>query len=127
MLDGAVAATPRVLIVPSLDMEQVVKNPRWPAAFLLDLGGELENQNGKIWRRVLGVTVMTAEPRDGFGEKAMREVIRLGELMVAELELSTSDSAIFLLGDTDTEAVTSTNGQIFVHKTWNFVYRIERT
>lgn len=116
----------RVLIVPAVDIQLLMQNPRWPTALMNDGGGELDPNNHKLWRRALEVTVVTGVPRDTWGEEAARQMLDLGEALVAGLEYNTNDS-LFLEADSDIAVETTSMGIMIVHKTYTFAYEIQRS
>lgn len=123
---GGGATFNRVMILPSLDMEIVMKNPRWPTAVMLDGGGTLDKDNHKIWTRTMEVVVIDAHPRDAWGEESVRQVLDLGEVLIAGLEYNINDS-LFLEGDSDFASEVTTLGLLIVGKSYNFEYELERS
>ena len=116
----------RVLIVPAVDIELLMQNPRWPTALMWDGGGTLDPHNHKIWTRTLNVTVVTAHPRDTWGEETARQLLDLGETLVAGLEYNITDS-IFLAAESDTETEVTPLGVLVASKNYAFEYELERT
>ena len=123
---GGGTAFLRVLIVPAVDIERLMQNPRWPTALMWDGGGTLDPHNHKIWTRILNVTVVTAHPRDTWGEESARQLLDLGETLTAGLEQNTTDS-VFLAADQDDEIETTLMGTLIVNKVYRFEYQLERT
>lgn len=123
---GGGATFNRVLILPSTDLELLMQNPRWPTAVLTDAGGVLDEHNHKLWRRTLEVTVIDAHPRDTWGEESVRQVLDLGEALVAGIEYNTLDS-LFLAADSDIASETTAMGLLIVAKTYAFTYELERS
>lgn len=116
----------RVLIIPAVDIQLLMQNPRWPTALMNDGGGILDEHNHKLWRRILNVTVVDAHPRDTWGEESTRQLFDLGEALVAGLEYNVND-ALFLEADSDIVVETAPLGLLIVHKTYSFAYEIERS
>ena len=116
----------RVLIVPAISIEILMQNPRWPTALMWDGGGVLDPHNHKIWKRVLNVTVVTSHPRDTWGEESARQLLDLGEVLIAGLEYNTTDS-VFLAQDQDDEPEMLPLGVLIVSKLYKFEYELERT
>lgn len=123
---GGGTAFNRVLIVPLVDIDVLMQNPRWPAALINDGGGELDPHNHKIWRRVLEITVVDSHQRDPWGEVSTREMLDLGETLVAGLEYNNTDS-LFLEADSDIAAEFTRLGVMIVHKTYTFAYKLRRS
>ncbi len=122
---GGGTAFLRVLIVPAIDIELLMQNPRFPTALMWDGGGELDRHNQKIWTRTLNVTVVTAHPRDTWGEESVRQLFDLGKTLIAGLEYNTTDS-VYLAHDSETPVEQTPLGMLIVSKTYEFAYELER-
>lgn len=123
---GAAIAFPRTMIVPFLDVERLLKNPRWPAALITDNGGTLNERNGKIWTRSFSVSVVDSHPRDHVGEETALALTDLGDYLLAALEYDT-DMDIWNAGDDDLEALGTDAGVLVLVKTYRFTAEIQRT
>lgn len=124
--DGGPLAFNLVRILPTDDIDNVLRLPRWPQAVIVDKGGTIDPLNGKVWDRIMSVTIFVMMPRDPAGEKAVEELLRKGDILTSSLEYDETDSAIFLIADSDFEAVEFEEGAIVVSKSYHFRYSIER-
>lgn len=116
----------RVWIVPAVDLDTVLKIPRFPMALINDAGGELSPVNGKVWTRQMDITILDVKPRDHAGEQGTIQILNLGEALVAALEWNRTDG-LFLAADSDVEAVTVKKGLMIFTKTYTFQYQIQRS
>ena len=127
VVDGsAVKVFPRTMIVPFLDVERLMKNPRWPAALITDNGGTLNERNGKIWTRNFSVSVVDSHPRDNVGELTVKELWDMGDFLLTAMEYDT-DLTIWNAGDDDLEAVGTDAGVLVLVKTYRFTAELQRT
>ena len=124
-LGGGTPTFDRVLIMPVADIEILMQNPRWPAAIIVDGGGTLDEHNHKLWKRTFDVIVVDAHPRDTFGEESTRQMLDLGEALVAGLEYNNTDG-LFLEADSDVQTEITMMGLMIAAKTYTFAYEIQR-
>jgi len=123
---GGGAAFPRVLIVPAVNIDHLMREPRWPAALINDAGGVLDEFNHKIWRRRMDITVVACRMRDPWSEVSTQDLLDRGEALVAALEYNTTDG-IYLAQDSDVMAFVTNLGVAVVQKTYTFAYQIQRS
>jgi hypothetical protein len=125
--DGGSDAFNRVLLVPIIDIDMLMEGTaRWPAAFVTDGGGQLDNLNGKLWTRRMLVTVMDNIVRSDFGVRSLEQVLKKCDLVQDALEHTRSDSEIFMVADTDAQVEVLDEHTMFVYKTLTFQYTIEK-
>ncbi|MCZ7608498.1 MAG: hypothetical protein M5U25_21135 [Planctomycetota bacterium] len=127
VVDGsAVPVFTRVWIAPFLNLDQVVQVPRWPAAIIVDKGGEYDLYNGKIMTRRFSVSIMDCHPRDHVGEETSLQILDRGEYLMTAMEYDT-DIQIYNAGDDDLEAIALESGLMILLKTYNFTAQYLRT
>ena len=128
LVDTGTAGSPKcfnsVWIGPSIDLKTMLLVPRTPLALITDGGGRLQPANGKVWDRLMHVTIIVSKPRDHVGRWATLEVMRLGTIMRAALKLSRANDAVECLEDSEEGELVSETGNVFVAKTYNFSYSI---
>ena len=123
---GAVKQFSRVDIMPFLDIERLMRIPRWPAAVIFDNGGTLDQYNGKIWTRLFSIAVIDCHPRDSIGQETVLQIHDRGEFLIDRLEYE-EDLNIFTAGDDDLEAIGHDNGLFVLVKTYRFTAQFERS
>lgn len=121
----ALATFDQVWIAPFIDVERLLMIPRFPAAIIVDSGGEYDAFNGKIMVRQFSITVLDAHPRDHIGEETSLALLDLGETLMGALEYDT-DIDIFNAGDSDLEALGTDTGILILAKTYKFTATYER-
>ena len=117
---GSVKQFDRVWIAAFVDLESMLTIPRFPAAVIVDGGGETDRINGQIMTRQFSVTVVDAHPRDHMGEEAVLQVIDRGEFLTAALKYDTSIE-IYNASDDDLVAIATEMGLMVLMKTYRFV------
>lgn len=125
LMDGGSKVFNSVWIGPNVDIDRVLPFNRTPMAIISDQGGTLQRPNGKVWDRILGVTVVCNRPRDPVGQKSALDLIAKGELLIAELNNDRDDSGIFCYSDSEEFMIPTETANLFVAKTWYFRYSIE--
>lgn len=124
IMDGSDKAFNSVWIGPSIDIEKMLLVPRTPLALITDGGGKLQASNGKVWDRLMHVTIVVTKPRDHVGRWATLETMRLGTLLRAALKLSRANDALMCFEDSEEGELENDAGQLFVSKTYHFAYSI---
>ena len=122
---NAANAFPRVLVVPAVNIDHLMSEPRWPTALINDGGGQLDEFNHKIWRRRMDITVVACRMRDPWNEVATQDLLDRGEALIAALEYNTTDG-IYLISDSDVTPFVTDMGIAIVQKTYTFAYQIQR-
>lgn len=123
---SSVVQFPRVWIMPFLDLDKLMQNPRWPTAVIIDKGWTLNQSNGKIKSGAFDVVIVDAHPRDHVGDKTVLEIMDKGDLLVTALEYDT-DNAVHSAGAGATDSITLDGGLIVVARTFTFTYELRRS
>jgi len=127
VVDGSAATVfSRVWIAPFINLDQMVHIARWPAAIIVDKGGQYDAYNGKIMLRQFSVSIMDCHPRDHVGEETSLQILDKGEYLVTTLEYD-SDNSVFNASDDDLEAIALESGLLILLKTYNFTAQYLRT
>lgn len=123
---SSVVQFPRVWMMPYLDLDKLLQNPRFPTAVIIDKGWSLDAANGKIKRGAFDVVIVDSKPRDHIGDATVLELMDKGDLLVTALEYD-SDNSVFSAGAGATDSVTLDGGIIIVARTFNFTYELKRS
>lgn len=102
------------------------KIPRWPKAYLTDLGGQRDPFTGDLSNRLAAVTLVVFEPRGVDGKRASKTLAQLDEAVSELLTHTRPGNNIALLADSD-EGVEGSDALEFYVKTIVFEYEVERT
>lgn len=116
----------RVERAATIDPQGILLEPRWPAAFIIDMGGELSAVNGKVWNRAMAIVIAVCEPQDVMGAIASRELIELAAVVQTAFEADRSDDGIAMVNDSDAVMEDVNSGSLIYTKTLMFIYEIEK-
>lgn len=124
-ITSGVKAFPRVWVAPgqTLDIERLLRVPRWPTAVILDGGFTTEKSNGKIRRGQFDVAVVSCKQRDQVGDATALEIMDLGDVLAAALEIDV-DNAIFAAGAGKQDSITWGDTLLVVARRYTFEYAL---
>lgn len=112
----------------SIDGDRILKIPAFPSAVLTQLGGELNDANGEIWTRRMGVTVVVKSAWDPFGDRAAEQLDDLCDDVINELQDDQRDEGIICIYESEDDSVISENHKTdYAYRTLVFQYKIDRT
>ena len=122
----AIGSFNQIWVAPFVDIDRIVKIPRFPTAVIVDNGGTIDPYNGKIMTRQFSITILDTSLRDHIGEESSLDILDLGEGLVSALEYDTTIE-IFNASDEDLEAFGSDSQTLVLAKTYNFVSEYVRS
>lgn len=106
--------------------ERIAKIPAFPAAIVMQLGGELDDANGEIWSRQLGVAVLIQTAFDAFMDDASDKLDQYTSLVVDELQSTRRGNAIQCIQETEEQVVAIDDQTDILMKVSVFDYEIDR-
>lgn len=121
-----VKAFARVWVAPYLDMDMLLRIPRWPAAVISDKGFSINQSNGKVKTGAFEVAVVACTPRDQVGDASILDIMDLGDLLITGLEYD-SDNSVNNAAAGATDSIITEAGLMVVARKFTFTYEIRRT
>lgn len=125
-ISSGVKAFPRVWVQPYLDLEALMKEPRWPTAVLIDNGWKIDKSNGKVKRGAFSVVIVLAKPRDPVGDASVLSIMDYTDVTITAMEYSTA-SAIHAESAGGADYTTLEGGVLLVARALEFTYELRRT
>lgn len=120
-----VLAFSRVWIAPYLDLDVLLRIPRFPACVISDKGFSINQSNGKVKSGAFEVAVVTCTPRDHVGDATMLSLMDLGDLLISAMEYDT-DNSVHNAGAGATDSVVTEAGLIVAARKYMFTYEMRR-
>lgn len=110
---------------PGLDVVRLLKEARFPAALVTDMGGNLDPHNKKLWYRRLAITIVVDDQRDNMGDYAQDKCLDLGETVKDAFKLRTDLSLSVVPADDAVGSVEKGGTIALVFKTYYFSYELQ--
>lgn len=111
---------------PGLDIVRLLQEARFPAVLIADMGGLLDTNNHKIWKRRLAITVVVDNQRDNMGDYAHDTALDLSDQVIAALSMNTALGLSLLPRDDGVGALEDSGSIVLAFKTHYFEYEIQR-
>lgn len=125
-VSAGVKAFARVWIAPYLDMDALLRIPRWPACVISDKGFSINQSNGKVKTGSFEVAVVNCTPRDHVADMTTLDIMDLGDLLVTGLEYD-SDNSVNNAAAGATDSIITAAGLMIVARKFTFTYELRRT
>jgi len=125
VMNGGSVAFPRVFITNSVNLEELVKVPRFPVAVISpDEGATINATNGKILNGEFHITIIVMRPRDHIGETATLDLMDLSDLLVTAMEYDNDNSRFNYVSRTSPDTVNLDQATIVARSiTFNYMYQ----
>jgi hypothetical protein len=120
-----VKAFPRVWVQPYLDLEALMKEPRWPTAVIIDNGWKIDRSNGKVKRGLFSVVIVLAKPRDPVGDASVLSIMDYTDVTITALEYESTNS-IHSESAGGADYTTLEGGVLLVARALDFSYELRR-
>lgn len=125
-VSAGVKAFARVWIAPYLDMDALLRIPRWPACVISDKGFSINQSNGKVKTGSFEVAIVSCTPRDHVADMTTLDIMDLGDLLVTGLEYD-SDNSVNNAAAGATDSIITEAGLMIVARKFTFTYELRRT
>lgn len=114
-------------IVPFLDIEEILKIPRWPAGIIVDGNGTFNEFNRDLWDRTFSVALIHAVPRSQTGRYTLKDLWARSRFLIDGLSYKTAGISVWNASDGEVDAILhKTDLLMYVMKSFTFHAKFDR-